>query len=92
MYYGNVRIQPLSYQDDVGSLCTSVKMVRKQAEKMTKMLKHKILDAHPDKSGYLVLGSPTYINMIKEDIKQDPIYLNNFRLKLKTEEKYLGQL
>ena len=92
MYYGNVRIQPLSYQDDVGSLCTSVKMVRKQAEKMTKMLKHKILDAHPDKSGYLVLGSPTYINMIKEDIKQDPIYLNNFRLKLKTEEKYLGHL
>ena len=92
MYYGNVRIQPLSYQDDVGSLCSSVKIVRKQAQKMTKMLKHKILNAHPDKSGFLALGSPTYISMINEEIKQDPIYLNSFVLKLKTEEKYLGQI
>ena len=64
MYYGDVRIQPLSYQDDVGSLCTSVNIVRKQAQKMTKMLKHKILNACPDKSGFLALGSPTYIDMI----------------------------
>ena len=44
---------------------------------MTKRLKHKILNAHPDKSGFLALGSPTYISMINEEIKQDPIYLNS---------------
>ena len=92
LYYGNVRIQPISYQDDVGSVCTSAKMVRKQAEKMTNMLKYKTLHAHPDKSGYLLLGSPTFINIIQDEIKQNPIYLNNFVLKCKTEEKYLGQI
>ena len=45
MYYGQVRVQPLSYQDDVGSLCTKVSMLRKQANKMTDMLKQKIIDA-----------------------------------------------
>ena len=92
MYYGQVRVQPLSYQDDVGSLCTSVSMLRKHARKMTDMLKHKILDAHPDKSGYLLLGTQTYTDCMKQEIEQDPIYFNKFNLKLKTEEKYLGQI
>ena len=92
MYYGHVRVQPLSYQDDVGSMCTNVAMVRKQANKMTQMLKHKTLDAHPDKSGYLVLGSESFTDSIKQEIEQDPIWFNKFRLKLKTQEKYLGQV
>jgi hypothetical protein len=41
MYYGNVRLQPLCYQDDVGTLCTNIEMVKCQANKMSKMLKEK---------------------------------------------------
>jgi hypothetical protein len=67
MYYGQVRVQPLSYQDDVGSLCTSVSMLRKHARKITDMLKHKILVAHPDKSGYLLLGTQTYTDCMKQE-------------------------
>ena len=92
MYYGHVRVQPLSYQDDVGSMCTSVNMVRKQANMMTKMLKHKIIDAHPDKSGCLLLGSKSFTNRMKQEIQNDPIWLSKFRMKIKTEEKYLGQV
>ena len=35
--YGQVRIQPIAYQDDVGSLCEDVNMANKQAEKLTQM-------------------------------------------------------
>jgi hypothetical protein len=92
MYDGQVRIQPLSYQDDVGSMCTSVAMLRKQANKMTDMLKQKTLSAHPDKSGYLVLGSQSFADSMTLKLQQDPIYLNKFNLKQKSEEKYLGQV
>ena len=57
MSYGQVRVQPLSYQDDVGTICADVAMARDQAQRLTKMLKEKTLDAHPEKSGILVLGS-----------------------------------
>ena len=56
MYYGNVRVQPLSYQDDVGSICASAHMAHTQAKHMTSMLKEKALHAHPEKSGLLMLG------------------------------------
>ena len=87
MFYGQVRVQPLSYQDDVGSLCTSVKMLRKQANKMTDMLKQKTLNAHPDKYGYLILGSQSFIDNMKQELKQYPIYLNKFNLKEKKNRK-----
>ena len=87
MYYAQVRVQPLSYQDDVGSLCTSVTMLRKQANKMTDMFKQKTLNAHPDKSGYLILGSQSFTDNMKQQLKQDSIYLNKFNLKHKTQEK-----
>ena len=95
MYYGQVGIQDTKdtrYQDDVGSICTSVAMLRKQTNKITDMLKQKTLNAHPDKSGYLILGSQSIANSMKLELKQDPIYLNKFNLKQKTEEKYLGQV
>ena len=41
MDFGLVRIQPLSYQDDVGTICTSVEMARDQAHKMSEMIKNK---------------------------------------------------
>ena len=51
---GKVRIQPIAYQDDIGSICEDVKMARSQADKLTKMTMEKILHAHPDKSGLLI--------------------------------------
>ena len=67
-------------------------MVRKQANMMTKMLKHKIIDAHPDKSGCLLLGSKSFTNRMEQELKHDPIWFSKFRMKIKTEEKYLGQV
>ena len=59
---------------------------------MSQMLKEKTLNAHPDKSGILVLGSSTFQARIKEEMKIQQIQLNKFSMKLKNEEKYLGQI
>jgi hypothetical protein len=92
MNYGQVRVQPLSYQDDVGTICTGVAMVRDQAKRLTEMIKEKTLDAHPDKSGILVLGSLSFQNKIKKELQEEPIHFGQFPLKIKTEDRYLGHI
>ena len=92
MNFGQVRLQPLCYQDDVGTICTSVEMARDQAHKLSEMIKVKTLDAHPDKYGILILGSKSFKDKIERELKDDPIRLNNFKLKLKSQDKYLGQI
>ena len=73
MYHGNVRIQPLSYQDDVGTTCANAEMAQLHANKLSKMLKEKTLRAHPDKSGVLLLGSEEYKEKIRQDLKENAI-------------------
>ena len=76
MHYGGVKIQPLSYQDDIATPCTNIDMAKSQAEKMSKMLKYKSLEAHHDKSGILVLGSEKYRDPMKHEAKCSPIYFH----------------
>ena len=57
MHFGNVRLQPICYQDDVGTMCASVDMAKSHAESLTQILKEKTLQAHPDKPGVLILGA-----------------------------------
>ena len=58
--FGEVLIQPIAYQDDVGSLCSSIAMARSQANKLTKITFEKVLEAHPDKSGSVIIGSEKF--------------------------------
>ena len=55
-----MRVQTLSYQDDVGTICADVVMVRDQARRMTEMIREKTLHTHPDKSGIIALGSKAF--------------------------------
>ena len=57
MSFGQVRLQPLCYQDDVGSFCTILEMAKSPATKISSMLQEKTLQAHPDKSAILLLGT-----------------------------------
>ena len=92
MYFGNVRLQPLCYQDDVGTMCANIDMAKNQAERLSKILKEKTLQAHPDKSGILILGSKQYKEKVRSEMKDNQICLNNFALKSKLSDKYLGQI
>ena len=42
MVYGDVRIQPLAYQDDIGSINNGVSMARIQPRKVSDMLEIKL--------------------------------------------------
>ena len=88
--YGEVRIQPIAYQDDIGSICEDVEMVRSQALKLTKMTLEKTLEAHPDKSGIIIMGSDKYKEKVKKELETSQIYLTNFKLEIKESDRYLG--
>ena len=57
MEYGDIKVQPLAYQDDI--MKGSKDMLGAQAGnvKLATMLKDKVLSAHPDKTCYIVCGS-----------------------------------
>ena len=67
-------------------------MARSQADKLTKMTLEKILEAHPDKSGLIVMGSKKYKEKVVKELEENPIYLTNFKLEIKDSDKYLGQV
>ena len=90
--FGQVIIQPIAYQNDVGSLCSSIAMARSQANKLTKMTFEKILEAHPDKSGLVIIGSEKFRKKTEDELKENPIYLTNFKLNIMKNTKYLGQV
>ena len=77
---GKVRIQPIASQDDVGSICQDVKMARSQADKLTNMTLEKILEAHPEKSEMIVMGSKKYKEKVVKELEANPIFLTNFIL------------
>jgi hypothetical protein len=87
-----VRLQPICYQDDVGTLCADAEMADDQADKLSDMIKTKALEAHPDKTGYLILGSKKYKTEQEDKIRQKPIKFEKFVLEQKTKYKYLGQV
>ena len=82
----------VSYQDDVGAPCLNVDMARVQATLLAMLMKEKALLAHPDKTGYLILGSKKYQELTIKELESCPIDFDKFRLKEKKKDKYLGQV
>jgi hypothetical protein len=56
------------------------------------MTKEKFLQAHPDKSGIFIFGSDKYKRSVEVELQKNPVYLTNFKLDIKSNEKYLGQI
>ena len=90
VYYGNIRIQPLLYQDDVLRMATSVSSARTGNTKLDVMAKSKQLEMHPDKTCFIVIGKREQILKIEKEIEQSPILFGNFETKKKMNEKWLG--
>ena len=91
-YYGQVRIQPVAYQDDVARASKSVLEVQAGNTKMSAMLQDKGLEAHPDKTCFIVMGSNDFKAKVYEDLKKCPLTFGKFELKEKEADKYLGQM
>ena len=56
------------------------------------MFKEKGLEAHPDKTCFVVFGSPEYKDKITEQLKENPLSLGDFPVKRREQDRYLGQI
>ena len=50
------------------------------------------LDAHPDKTSYLVCGTEQYKEKTNKELKEMPLVFGEFPAKRKESDKYLGQI
>ena len=92
IHYGGVRIQPLAYQDDVLKGSKDVAAAQVGNIKLAAMLNEKGLEAHPDKTSYIICGSKEFKRKAKEDLKAKPLMFGDFAVKEKESDKYLGQI
>ena len=92
MHYGNVRLQPLAFQDDIARMARNVNEAVVGNIKMDSMMKEKQLEVHPDKTGYIVLGSRTFKESVERASSETPIMFGNIVTQSKTMDKYLGDM
>ena len=76
--YGEVRLQPLMFQDDVVRLVGDVSSARAGNRRIENVVKLKQLEMHPDKTGILIFGDR---ECIRKEVDQRPIMFNNFETK-----------
>ena len=60
--------------------------------KMAALMKDKQLEVHPDKTGYIVLGSLKFKEKICREVLITPIRFGSMVTKMKTQDKYLGDI
>ena len=92
VYYGGVRCEYFAYQDDIGKPCAGVNEAQAANIKLSHMFKEKGLEAHPDKTCYVVFGSKSYKDKVNEQLETNPLYLGDFQVKRKESDRYLGQI
>ena len=88
--YGDVRIQPLLYQDDVLRLATNIVSAQKGNDKMETLAETKLLDYNMDKSCFILFGSNKDRKKIEDELNEHPLVLYNKPMKQVKVEKYLG--
>ena len=80
------------YQDDVGKPSKGVLEAQVANTKLSHMFIEKGLEAHPDKTGFIVFGSKEYKAEINTQLEANPLFLGGLPIKRKESDKYLGQI
>ena len=91
LYYEDVRLQAWGYQDDVARASSSVEDVRDGVARLEAMAEVKLLSYNHSKSSLVVLGPKKTRIELENDLKENPVMLNNLPMKIKHQEKYLGE-
>ena len=92
LYYGGVRVQPVAYQDDVGRTSKSVSDAQAGNIKLACMLQDKGLQAHPEKTRVIVIGSKQFKEKVQKELRIRPLMFGEFEVKQRDADKYLGQI
>ena len=90
MFYHDVRLQPLIYQDDLGKFSASRMDAQAGNDKIEVCTETKLLDLHKDKSCYILIGDEKITKDISNELKLIPLTLYGEAMKVKVSEKYLG--
>ena len=82
----------MAYQDDVlrdvkDVLCTQVGNI-----KLAAMMEEKGLEAHTDKTCFIICGDKKFKDKAESDMKRNPIMFGNFQVKHRECDRYLGQM
>ena len=75
MYYGNVRCEYFAYQDDIGKPSTGVNQAQAANIKMTHLFSEKGLEAHPDKTCFIVFGAAKYKKEMSDQLEDTALSL-----------------
>ena len=90
--YGSVRLQPLSYQDDICRLAGCSESARAGNVKLSGLMDEKGLKCHPGKTVLIAIGTKKFREEVNKEIKQNPIMFGDFQVKSKEEDVYLGDV
>ena len=90
--YGGVRLQPLSFQDDIARAVRGVKEALVGNMKMRSLMEEKQLQVHPDKTGFIVLGCKKFKEEVEKELGATPIIFGNLVTGAKVMDKYLGDM
>ena len=92
--YGAVRLQPLSWQDDVVGLNGEVRLVQAALNRLNYFVEESQLEIHPDqsKSSYVVFGSKNYKKEVEKETIEDPLRVGDVKLEESKSMTYLGEV
>ena len=78
MYYGGVRCEYFAYQDDIGKPSAGVNEAQAGNVKLSQMFKDKGLEAHPDKTCFVVFGSREFKDKISRQLEANTLLFGDF--------------
>jgi hypothetical protein len=89
--YLTAKLSPMIFQDDTMRFATSIDQVQQGNILISSATKSKQLDLNIDKSGVIVFGKKKKVDAIKATIEnQQSLSINGLKVKVKMEDKYLG--
>ena len=90
VYYHDVKLQPIIYQDDLGRFASSRMEAQAGNDMIEACMETKLLNLHKDKSCYIVIGDKETTAQINEELEVFPLTLYGKVMTRKICEKYLG--
>ena len=90
IFYHNIRMQPIIYQDDLGRFASNRLDAQAGNDRIEACMETKVLDLHQDKSCFIIIGSKKVTKEIHNEIDLFPLTLYGKNMKEKCSEKYLG--
>ena len=78
------------FVDDTARLAENTKMARDGGKIFTKALDELSLEAHPDKSKIVIMGTKKLREEVKKELEKDPVIVQGWEMKTSENETYLG--